>query len=109
MTEEFVKNNPTYILKEGDTVIGFYGLLVDDVEASLEYLFIEPEYIGKGYGKVLWIHALEECKKHGIHEFTIITSPDARGFYLRLGATIHHQVESLISQGNSTPKLIYRL
>jgi GNAT superfamily N-acetyltransferase len=53
-------------------------------------------YIGKGYGKTLWNHAFEECKKLGVKEFTIITSPDARGFYLGLGATIYKQVDSLI-------------
>ncbi len=108
ITEEFILNNPTYILKDDEKIIGFYGLLLYD-EVSLEYLFIEPMYIGKGYGKMLWNHALEECKKLGIKEFTIITSPDARGFYLRLGATICNQVDSLISKGNKTPKLIYRL
>jgi len=109
ITEEFILNNPTYILKDNEIIIGFYGLLLNDDEFSLEYLFIEPMYIGKGYGKILWNHALAECKKLGIREFTIITSPDARGFYLKLGATIDKQVDSLISKGNKTPKLIYRL
>jgi ribosomal protein S18 acetylase RimI-like enzyme len=109
ITEEFIINNPTYILKEDEIIIGFYGLLLNSEEFSLEYLFIEPMYIGKGYGKMLWNHALESCEKLGIREFTIITSPDARGFYLRLGATIYNQIDSLISKGNRTPKLIYRL
>ncbi len=108
ITEEFILNNPTYILKDDEIIIGFYGLLLAE-EVSLEHLFIEPMYIGKGYGKMLWNHALEECKKLGIREFTIITSPDAREFYLRLGATIYSEVDSLISKGNKTPKLIYRL
>ena len=109
ITEEFITNNPTYILKDNEKVIGFYGLLLNDDEVSLEYLFIEPLYIGKGYGRMLWNHALEECKKLGITEFTIITSSDARGFYLRLGATFYKEVDSLISKGSKTPKLIYRL
>ncbi len=109
ITEEFITNNPTYILKDNEKVIGFYGLLLNDDEVSLEYLFIEPKYIGKGYGRMLWNHALEECKKLGITEFTIITSSDARGFYLRLGATFYKEVDSLISKGSKTPKLIYRL
>ena len=82
ITAEFIRNNPTFILMVDDKVTGFYGLLLSD-EVSLEYLFIEPEYIGKGYGKVLWNHALDECKKRGIREFTIVTSPEARGFYLK--------------------------
>lgn len=109
ITEEFISNNPTYILKDNDIIIGFYGLLIGKEETSLEYLFIEPEYIGRGYGKALWNHALEECNKLGVREFTIITSPDARGFYLRLGATIYKEVDSLITTGHKTRKLIYRL
>ncbi len=60
ITEEFILNNPTYILKDHESIIGFYGILLND-EVSLEYLFIEPVYIGKGYGKMLWKHALDEC------------------------------------------------
>lgn len=109
ITEDFILNNPTYILKDDEIIIGFYGLLIGEEETSLEYLFIEPQHIGKGYGKALWNHALEEYKRLGIREFTIITSPDARGFYLRMGATIYKEVDSLISEGHKTPKLIYRL
>ncbi|MFH5836857.1 GNAT family N-acetyltransferase [Proteiniclasticum sp. C24MP] len=109
ITEDFIAEHPTYILKDDETLVGFYGLLLNEHEYSLEYLFIEPEYIGKGYGRMLWNHALKECRKLGITEFTIITSPDARGFYFRLGATVFTEVDSLIADGKKTPKLIYRL
>ncbi|MBO1264927.1 GNAT family N-acetyltransferase [Proteiniclasticum sp. SCR006] len=109
ITEEFIADHPTYMLKDNETIIGFYGILQGDRENSLEYLFIEPAYIGKGYGRILWNHALSECRKLGINEFTIITSPDARGFYFRLGATIFTEVDSQIADGKKTPKLIYRL
>lgn len=109
ITEAFSINNPTYILKEDDHIIGFYGLLQKENENSLEYFFIDPWFIGKGYGKMLWEHTIQTCKKLKIKEFTIITSPDARGFYFKMGATIHTHVDSLISTGNKTPKLIYKL
>ncbi|HSR03887.1 MAG TPA: GNAT family N-acetyltransferase [Proteiniclasticum sp.] len=109
ITEEFIADHPTYMLKDNETIVGFYGIMQSDSEVSLEYLFIEPAFIGKGYGRILWNHALEESRKLGITEFTIITSPDARGFYFRLGATVFTEVDSLISDGKKTPKLIYRL
>lgn len=109
ITEEFIADHPTFMLKDNETIVGFYGIMQSDSEVSLEYLFIEPAFIGKGYGRILWNHALEECRKLGITEFTIITSPDARGFYFRLGATVFTEVDSLISDGKKTPKLIYRL
>ena len=109
ITEEFIADHPTYMLKENETIIGFYGIMQSDSEVSLEYLFIEPAFIGKGYGRILWNHALEEYRKLGISEFSIITSPEARGFYFRLGATVFTEVDSLISDGKKTPKLIYQL
>ena len=109
ITERFISSNPTYILKNNDVLIGFYGLRITGEEPALEYLFIEPDYIGQGFGKKLWNHALAECEKRNIREFTIITSPDAREFYVRLGAIFYTTTDSLITNGRKTPKLIFRL
>ena len=109
VTEDFIHNNPTYILTERGENIGFYGLLVKSEEISLEYLFIEPKYIGKGFGKKLWNHMIEECKKLNIEEFTLVTSPQAIEFYKKLGAVECGEVESLINKECKIPKLIYKL
>ena len=46
VTEEFISNNPTFVIQEDDNIVGFYGVLIDDKEISLEYLYIEPKSIG---------------------------------------------------------------
>ena len=109
ITESFISSNPTYILKNNDDFIGFYGLCITCEAAALEYLFIEPDYIGQGFGKKLWNHALTECRNRKIREFTIVTSPDARNFYLKLGAVFYKSIDSLIAKGKKTPMLIFRL
>jgi GNAT superfamily N-acetyltransferase len=109
VTEGFIASNPTYILHNDDGLIGFYGLSITGAEPALEYLFIEPEYIGQGFGRKLWNHALAECENRHIRAFTIITSPYAREFYLHLGAVVYETINSLITNGRKIPKLIYRL
>jgi len=49
VSEEFIKNNPTVLIEEDNSIIGFYGLICKDNETSLECFFIEPKYIGKEF------------------------------------------------------------
>lgn len=109
VSEDYILKNPVYVLESDEILIGFYGLIINSEETSLEYLFIDPKYIGQGYGKELWEHMIEECKRLGIKEFTIVTSPQAKGFYLGLGAVFLGEVESLILKGRMIPQFIYRI
>ncbi len=107
VSEEFIINNPTYIMEEDGEIIGFYGILIEESQRSLEYFFIEPKFIGKGYGKLLWQHVLKSCDSLNIKEFIIVTSPQAQDFYTKLGAKLQREVESLVAKGRKIPQLIY--
>lgn len=109
VTEEFINNNSTFIIEEDENIIGFYSILIEKNETSLEYFFIEPNYIGKGYGKLLWKHMIENCKNFRIKEFFIVTSPQAKEFYTKMGAVQIGEVESLVKKGRKIPQLIYNL
>lgn len=107
VTEDFIRESPTYVMEEDGVIIGFYGILIENDKTSLEYLYVEAKYIGKGYGKVLWKHMVETCKKLDIKEFEIVTSPQAKDFYTKMGAKSCGEVESLVMNGRRIPKLIY--
>jgi N-acetylglutamate synthase-like GNAT family acetyltransferase len=109
VTEEFISNNSTFIIEDEENIIGFYGILIIKEKAELEYLFIEPKYIGKGYGKLLWNHMVANCKKIGIAEFVIVTSPEAKEFYIKMGCMQIGEVESLVKKERKIPKLIYTI
>ncbi len=51
LTEDDIIKNPTFVLLEGNHIIGFYSLLMYDKEVELELFYIDPQNIGKGYGK----------------------------------------------------------
>ncbi len=107
VTEEFIKSNPTFIMEKDGDVIGFYSILLEENEASLEYFYIEPKFIGKGYGKLLWNHMITCCKDFGIGEIAIVTSPQAKAFYTKMGAVQIGEIESRVKKEHKIPQLIY--
>ncbi|MDF2674915.1 MAG: family N-acetyltransferase [Clostridiales bacterium] len=109
VTEKFISNNLTYVIEKDESIIGFYGILRGDNETSLEYFYVEPLSIGKGYGKLLWNHMVESCRKQDINEIVLVTSPQAKEFYIKMGAISSGEVDSLVIEGRKVPRLVYRL
>lgn len=107
VTEAFIRNNETFILEEDRRVVGFYGMEIGGEEASLEYLYIEPKAIGSGYGRQLWDHMVDNCKRKGIKEIELVTSPQAKEFYIKMGAVQVGEVASLVIKGRIIPKFVY--
>lgn len=50
LTEDFIINNPTFVLENNEDIIGFYSLWVKEPMVSLELFFIDSKYIRQGYG-----------------------------------------------------------
>ena len=109
VSENYISNYPTFLIEDDNGVVGFYGILMNEGEIELEYFFIHPRYIRKGYGKLLWQHVIETARSLNIKEFEIVTSPEAIGFYTKLGATKIGEVESLVKVGRKIPRLIYKV
>ncbi len=106
VTEEFINQNPTFVMQEDNEIVAFYGLLLGP-EVWLEYFFVEPRHIGKGYGRLLWKHVAEYCREVAIREFRMVTSPQAKEFYVKMGATPLGEVESSLRKGRMIPLLVY--
>ena len=109
VTEAFIINNSTFVIEENEEIIGFYGALTSNTEVSLEYLYVDPTFIGMGYGKLLWCHLVDNSRNRGIKEITLVTSPQAKEFYEKMGATQIGEVESLVKEGRKIPKLIFTM
>jgi hypothetical protein len=58
VTSEFVANSPVFVLEDAGRSVGYYGLLGEPPEMALDKLFVEPDRIGTGCGKHLWLHAV---------------------------------------------------
>lgn len=90
--------------KEGEA-----SILINVGETQLEYFFINSDYIGKGYRKLLWNHAIENTKSLNIKELEIVTSPEAINFYIKMGAVKKGEIEYLVKVGRKIPRLIYKV
>jgi len=110
ITEDFLNRSETYIIEDNGNAVGFYSLLVKDKVASLEYLYIDAQSIGKGYGKKLWNHLVNiTCKNLEVKEFTFVANPGAKDFYLKLGAIYLGEAESKLKKGFMLPKFVYKI
>jgi len=72
---------------DGDSIVGFYTLEnASDGSCELEALFVEPEHIGSGVGRLLIQHAVQRLSERGVERLTIQGDPHATEFYVAAGA-----------------------
>ncbi|GAA0459511.1 MULTISPECIES: GNAT family N-acetyltransferase [Alkalibacillus] len=103
VTVEYIKNNPTYVMIEGKEIVAFYSFSLSNEQ--LDALFIDPVYIGKGFGQLLWIDLMKRVKELGVKQFTIDSDPGAEGFYLKMGAEKVGYTPSTVFPQRSLPLL----
>lgn len=78
------------------TFVGFYVLLRELGFATLDGLWILPAFHGKGLGKTMVHHALEQAKLLGYPYVELYADPHVDGFYQRLGGQVVGQQETVI-------------
>ena len=86
VTREFIASSPVYVLEEAGCIVGYYGLLGEPPEMTLDKLFVEPDHIGTGCGKRLWRHAVATARELGARVLTLASDPNAAPFYRAMGA-----------------------
>lgn len=80
------------VLSRGEELIGFYSLKPGQSHVELLQMFLDVDFIGHGYGKALWEHAVREAAKISLKLY-IESDPAAVGFYRAMGATLEREVE----------------
>lgn len=105
ITEKYISDNPVYVIEKQAIVTGFCSLVVHGDSAELDNLFIDPLFIGRGCGRLLWDKAVEMSKEMGIRVLTIDADPFAEGFYKRIGAVKVGDSESTVVPGRMLPRM----
>ncbi len=83
---EFIAANVAYCAMEDARAVGFYLLTNENDGMHLDHLWIAPPAMGRGIGRALFEHALEQTKKLGHRTLKIEADPNAEGFYTRDGS-----------------------
>jgi len=86
VTSEFVRNQVVFCAVRGSTIVGFYALSGDGQRRELEHMWVDPEAIGAGVGRLLFGHLLRHLRRQGVTKLMIASDPNAEGFYRKLGA-----------------------
>ncbi|MGW5675939.1 GNAT family N-acetyltransferase [Streptomyces sp. NPDC003860] len=71
---------------DGGGLLAVASLEGEPPHGALGLLFVAPEEIGRGLGRTLYAHVLEDARALGFTALTIDADPHAVGFYRALGA-----------------------
>jgi GNAT superfamily N-acetyltransferase len=78
-----------FVLESTGRAVGFYALAHQgDTEIELDALFVEPEHIGKGFGRLLIEHAKSVAAALGATRLIIQGDPNAERFYRAAGGVL---------------------
>jgi ribosomal protein S18 acetylase RimI-like enzyme len=102
-TPEYFVENESWAAETNHIPIAFYTLLEKDGLAWIENLWVSPNYIGKGIGKQLFSHALEQSRQRGYKRLRLEADPNALGFYERMGMK---KIGERVSEVDGQPRVL---
>ena len=110
MRPEFIAANVTYSAIEDGRAVGFYLLTTESDGLHLDHLWIAPHAMGRGLGRALFEHAVEQTRRLGHRSLKIEADPNAAGFYTRMGARrVGSTVTNVADQQRELPLFVYDL
>ncbi len=107
--KDYISNWPVVVIEINGEVVGFYSLKVISNENRLDNLWIEPKYIRKGFGKILFEDAVHRSKKLNWSYFRLAGEKKAIIFYEKMGAKLIGQIPSRLGKGITLPHMEYNL
>jgi GNAT superfamily N-acetyltransferase len=86
ITPEYIEGHETYLAYIDEQPAGFCAIFQAGERASLNHLWVLPEFMSRGIGKELFEHTLSRCKALGVSVLEIESDPNAQGFYEHMRA-----------------------
>lgn len=104
-----IDSQPHFVAELDGRVAGFYGFEPESEGIGLDYLFVEPDLLGRGVGRALWLHAVGTARRLGHAALIVVSDPNAEGFYLKMGCRRIGTRPSDLESGRQLPLLRYLL
>lgn len=118
MDPEYIVKNMVVVAEEETELLGYVSIIEEPAEHVfkvenfmtcggffLDNLFVAPLHIRQGVGEKLMDVAFDWCRKRQIRRLHVLSEPNARGFYEKMGAL--YVGESINKLGKSLPLLIF--
>ena len=98
VSETYIIEKEVYkLIDDKNKIIGYYSYFkIDELNIKLENLFVEPKFIGCGYGKMLMSDFLERVKKTKSEKIILDADPNVEKFYEHIGFKVIGQLETSI-------------
>ncbi|MDP2479416.1 MAG: GNAT family N-acetyltransferase [Candidatus Palauibacterales bacterium] len=100
-----LENREVFVARGSAQPVGFYSLAFRNC-ASLEHLWMDPRFMGRGLGRRLVEHAVARTALRGYPTLQVDADPHAESFYVRMGAIHVGWVPAPVS---GTARLLPRL
>jgi GNAT superfamily N-acetyltransferase len=81
------------VAENAGRLAGFAAVVIDERQAELDGLFVEPELWRRGIGRALADAATHAARKRGL-SLRVIASPVAREFYEKCGFSVEGSAET---------------
>ena len=107
--EEYISNWPVVVAEFENKVVGFYSLKIISNEKRLDNLWIEPEFIRRGLGQLLFKDAVKRSQNLSWDYFRLAGEPDAIPFYEKMGARMIGEVKSRLRDDLFLPHMEFKM
>ena len=102
-TPEYFEEYESWAAEIDNIPVAFYTLLEKEGKAWIENLWVSPEYMGKGVGRKLFLHAVETSRERGFARLHLEADPNAVGFYEKMGM---RKIGERISEIEGQPRIL---
>ncbi|MDW3195153.1 MAG: GNAT family N-acetyltransferase [Cytophagales bacterium] len=97
ISEDYVAQNHVFALKDQQQILGYYSFFEESsAVVKLDNLFIDPDFMGQGFGGKLMDDFIQKVEIMGFEKVTLDADPNARTFYLKYGFRIAGRLETSI-------------
>ena len=97
VTEEYIETNSVFNLMLDNQIIGYYSFFHESENSiKLDNLFVLPDFIGKGFGKLLMNDFLVRLQDLSVQKIVLNSEPNAESFYIKFGFVKIGQIETSI-------------
>jgi GNAT superfamily N-acetyltransferase len=98
MSPEYVRKHDVWVLETRGDMAGFYGLIHHEDFCELDHLWLLPRFIGSGFGRLMFQHAVQRAAEVGATRLEWEAEPKALGFYHRMGARQVRETQSALGR-----------
>lgn len=97
ISKDYIKKSEVYKLSLNDKIIAYYSYLnINENTVKLDNLFVVPEEMRKGYGKLLMNDCINKTKKEKTAKIILEADPNAEKFYEGFGFIKISHIETSI-------------